>query len=167
VPFEPFGQPPCFGRGKSFIKRGRFVRIEIMGWTPPALLPPWVATKRREPCPAWPSKHTQDHVKKLFWCFFGGGFFSDKLTAKSFEQMTGLAGRIHETRLLGLYVDHSENSLSVPGETISSDESAQLIELATARLGMAESQKYPDHIPPEWIEQQTWFLKVTDDPEVR
>src|ERR1700740_194330 len=67
--------------------------------------------------PAWPSKHTQDHVKKLFWCFFGGGFFSDKLTAKSFEQMTGLAGRIHETRLLGLYVDHSENSLSVPGET--------------------------------------------------
>jgi hypothetical protein len=25
--------------------------------------------------PAWPAKHTQDHVKKLFWCFFGGGFF--------------------------------------------------------------------------------------------
>jgi AbiV family abortive infection protein len=125
-----------------------------------------IASQAKVP-PAWPSKHTQDHVKKLFWCFFGGGFFSDQLTAKSFEQMTGLAQRIHETRLLGLYVDLSENGLSVPGGSISNEESNQLIELATARLGMAESQKYPEHIPPEWIEQQAWFLKATDDPEKR
>jgi AbiV family abortive infection protein len=30
--------------------------------------------------PGWAQKHTQDHVKKLFWCFFGGSFFAARLT---------------------------------------------------------------------------------------
>ena len=30
--------------------------------------------------PGWVQKHTQDHIKKLFWCFFGGSFFADHLT---------------------------------------------------------------------------------------
>lgn len=47
--------------------------------------------------PAWPKKHEQDHVKKLFWCFFGGGFLSDQLTAEAFREMVGLAQRIHDT----------------------------------------------------------------------
>src|SRR5260370_29121986 len=32
-----------------------------------------LAAKRPE-APAWPEKHTQDHIKKLFWCFFGAAF---------------------------------------------------------------------------------------------
>ncbi len=30
MPFEPFGQPPCFGGGKSFIKRSLGVGVEIV-----------------------------------------------------------------------------------------------------------------------------------------
>ena len=30
MPFEPFGQPPCFGGGKSFIKRSLGMGIEIV-----------------------------------------------------------------------------------------------------------------------------------------
>jgi hypothetical protein len=44
--------------------------------------------------PAWPKKHEQDHIKKLFWCFFGGGFFSEQITAARLQETTGLAQRI-------------------------------------------------------------------------
>src|ERR1700704_4101102 len=91
--------------------------------------------------PAWPNKHTQDHVKKLFWCFFGGGFFAEQITAQSLEEMAGLAHRIHETRLLGLYVDHGEDGLSIPSEAVGKEEVGQLITLATACLRIAESEK--------------------------
>ena len=30
MPFEPFGQPPCFGGGKSFVKRSLGVGVEIV-----------------------------------------------------------------------------------------------------------------------------------------
>ena len=30
MPFEPFGQPPCFGSGKSFIERSLGVGVEII-----------------------------------------------------------------------------------------------------------------------------------------
>src|ERR1043166_1721489 len=39
-----------------------------------------------------------------------------------------------------------------------------LIEMAAARLAMAESEKLGEHIAPEEIELQTWFLKTTEDP---
>ena len=30
VPFEPFGQPPCFGGGKSFLERSLGMGVEIV-----------------------------------------------------------------------------------------------------------------------------------------
>src|SRR5476649_1013686 len=43
----------------------------------------------KEPIPpSWPDKHTQDHVKKLFWCFFGGEFLEDRLRKEGFEEAT-------------------------------------------------------------------------------
>jgi AbiV family abortive infection protein len=117
--------------------------------------------------PSWPSKHTQDHVKKLFWSFFGGGFFAEPITAKSLEEMTVLARRIHETRLLGLYVDHGDDGLSIPSEAIGKEETDRLIELADARLGMAEDVKLRERIPQGEIELQAWFLSATDDPTKR
>jgi AbiV family abortive infection protein len=117
--------------------------------------------------PAWPAKHTQDHVKKLFWCFFGGGFFSEQITKKTLENFTGIARKIHETRLLGLYVDHADDGLSIPSEAVGSQEAEQLIELAAARFALSESQKPRDQIPQEEADQQAWFLKQTDHPEKR
>src|SRR5713226_2484415 len=41
----------------------------------------------RDSQPAWMQKHTQDHIKKLFWCFFGGAFLSEKWTKERLEDM--------------------------------------------------------------------------------
>src|SRR5881392_1408529 len=43
-----------------------------------------LAVRRPDP-PAWTAKHTQDHIKKLFWCFFGGAFANQRLTRKALE----------------------------------------------------------------------------------
>ena len=115
--------------------------------------------------PAWPTKHTQDHVKKLFWCFFGGGFFSAQITGQSFEDMTELARRVHETRQLGLYVDQHDDGLSIPSETISKEDTVKLIDFADARLRIAEEERTREEIPQGVVDQVAWFLKAADDPE--
>src|SRR5947209_3620679 len=96
-----------------------------------------LAAKHPAP-PAWPAKHTQDHVKKLFWCFFGGGFIYQRVSGKALEELSGMATTIHAKRLSGLYVDQEEDGVGIPFEAISSEEGAALIDLAAARLAMAE-----------------------------
>ncbi|HXH51439.1 MAG TPA: AbiV family abortive infection protein [Terriglobia bacterium] len=122
---------------------------------------------RRPESPAWISKHTQDHVKKLFWCFFGGAFAYQQLTGKALEELSGMATFIHSTRLAGLYVEHDDDGLSVPEEAITAEQSSELIDLAAARLAMAESGKVRDHIPDHEVELQNWFLDTSDDREKR
>jgi AbiV family abortive infection protein len=125
-----------------------------------------VAAKATVP-PAWPKKHEQDHVKKLFWCFFGGSFLTDKLTADRLHEMTGLAQRIHDMRVKGLYVDAAEDSLSIPSEAIDKGEADTLIKLAEAGLGMAEAETFREEASQKDIDLQAWFLDAMDDPEKR
>ncbi len=125
-----------------------------------------LASPHRDP-PPWAAKHTQDHVKKLFWCFFGGAFLYERLTGKALEELTGMATFIHSTRLAGLYVEHDEGGLSIPEEAITAEQCSNLIDLATARLGMAEAEKVRDQVPDEEIELQSWFLKLTEDTDKR
>ena len=125
-----------------------------------------LSTRQADP-PAWPEKHTQDHVKKLFWCFFGGAFMYERLSGKALEELSGMATAIHSLRLAGLYVDHGDDGLGVPQDAISSEQCDALIKLAETHLAIVESEKLRDNIPPEEIEMQTWFLKTTEDPEKR
>jgi AbiV family abortive infection protein len=125
-----------------------------------------VAAKHPQP-PAWPEKHTQDHVKKLFWCFFGAAFSYQSLSGKALEELSGMATAIHTNRLAGLYVEHGADGLSIPRKAISAEQCDALIEMAAARLAMAESEKLRDHIAPEEFELQTWFLKTSEDTEKR
>ncbi len=122
---------------------------------------------RRPDAPAWAAKHTQDHIKKLFWCFFGGAFAFQRLTGKALEELTGMATLIHSTRLAGLYVENDKDGLSIPEDAITAEQCANLIELATARLVIAESEKLREEVPDEEIALQAWFLKTTEDPEKR
>jgi AbiV family abortive infection protein len=126
----------------------------------------WIAAKAKVP-PAWPTKNTQDHVKKLFWCFFGAGFIAEKITKERLDEMKGLAQHIHEKRLAGLYVGQDDDGLNIPSEVISPDEAGKLIGLAEARLTIAEHAKLRDEISQEEADQQAWFLTATDDPEKR
>jgi len=125
-----------------------------------------VSAKQSLP-PAWPQKHTQDHVKKLFWCFFGGSFVYERVTGKTLEELSSMATTIHSHRLAGLYVEHGDDGLGIPEEAITAEECSALIDLAAARLAMAENEKLRERIEPEEIELQAWFLKITEDPEKR
>src|SRR5581483_8001216 len=115
--------------------------------------------------PAWPERHSQDHIKKLFWCFFGGSFVHEEVSGKRLEEFSALAETIHMTRLAGLYVDLGEDGLSIPQEAITPEECDRLIDLATARLGMVESEKPRTHVTDEEVELQRWFLAAAEDAE--
>jgi AbiV family abortive infection protein len=117
--------------------------------------------------PEWPKKHEQDHIKKLFWAFFGVEFSAQVLTAKSLQEMTELAERIHDIRLAGLYVDNNEEGLSIPADAVTKEQAEQLIDFAEARLGMAEAEKPREAITQEEVDLQTWFLTAVDDLEHR
>jgi len=123
-----------------------------------------IASAREIP-PAWAQKHTQDHVKKLFWCFFGGMFLSEQLTKEHFEGIEKLAKQIHSTRLAGLYVESTEDGLSVPADQITDAEASEHIAHATAWVSFAEAAKLRENVPQEDIDLQSWFLTANDDPE--
>jgi AbiV family abortive infection protein len=126
-----------------------------------------IASTRDQP-PAWMQKHTQDHIKKLFWCFFGGGFLSEKWTKERVEGMDSLAKHIHAKRVGGLYVDSGDDSLTIPADTITTEEAENLLDLASVRLSMAEAAApRDDDIPQEDLDLRTWFLAAAEDAETR
>ena len=124
-------------------------------------------TERATVPPAWPKKHEQDHIKKLFWAIFGPAFLGPPLTAERFREMNGLATRIHETRLLGLYVGSDDDGITIPSEQILAEELARLIDFAEARLGLASTETYREAMPQEFIDLQAWLLSSFEDPERR
>jgi AbiV family abortive infection protein len=115
--------------------------------------------------PAWPKKHEQSHVKKLFWCFFGGGFLREQITKENLDSINELAQHIHDTRKLGLYVESTEDGLSIPSANINGEDALNLIQPAKARLAVAESEKLREDVSDQDIDLQAWFLSTTDDPE--
>src|SRR5450830_1773887 len=61
-----------------------------------------IAERHDESSKGWLEKQTQNHVKKLFWCFFGANFFEKQLTKEALDSITGLATHLHERRMEGL-----------------------------------------------------------------
>jgi AbiV family abortive infection protein len=116
--------------------------------------------------PAWQSKATQDHTKKLFWCLYGIGQISDVSDQKLFLEKREAAADIHAIRLSGLYVESTDSGLNVPSEAISAKQSDALIRLAEAVVSVGESAK-PRDVSKEEIELQSWLLNAFDNPELR
>lgn len=115
--------------------------------------------------PAWFDKHSQDHVKKLFWCFFGAHFFEEKITKQSLESITKLAKHLHAKRLEGLYVGQSNDGVNIPSEFIDPEECENLIQLAEAQLAMAINEKPRGQPSNEDVQIQNWFLAAATHPE--
>jgi AbiV family abortive infection protein len=112
-------------------------------------------------------KATQDHVKKLFWCFYGMRSAQNVADQSEFYKTREAAADIHAIRVSGLYVENDPTGLSIPSEAISPKQSQALIDLATSFVEYAESAKPRDDIPQEDIDLQLWFLTACDDPEKR
>jgi AbiV family abortive infection protein len=117
--------------------------------------------------PEWPVKHTQDHMQKLFWCFFGAQILDSRMSPSKIDEMRNLARTIHFNRLAGLYVDRDEDGVSVPADAISPEEAQQIVKFAAASIDLAAGRKMRKDFKPEEIELQKWFLAVTEDGEKR
>src|SRR5436190_17493169 len=81
-----------------------------------------IVSSDRENPPAWPSKHMEDHVQKLFWSFFSLSFGHEKLDKKHLDSLKDLATSIHVNRLQGLYVSGSDDHVSIPSDAISQEQ---------------------------------------------
>ena len=117
--------------------------------------------------PTWAWKHTESHIKKLFWCFFGASFFSVQLTKEMIQSMEDLARRIHETRMAGLYVDINEGGLHVPIEAVDAKKADEIISLAEARIDMCEVEDMRFDFSQEELDIQSWVIEKSEDPETR
>lgn len=127
----------------------------------------FIAKKRTTDDSPYVERQLQNHVDKLFWCFFSGSFGMDKVTRENLEDAKNFARVLHEKRLAGLYVENSEGGLKIPAQAISREECENLIRLAEARLGMAEAEIPREIIPNEELELQSWFLKHIEKPEIK
>jgi len=121
--------------------------------------------KDRSP-PSWPSNWSDDHVKKLFWALWSPAFGREAITKDLIESRRGLASKIHETRLLGLYAPIDDSGKPVPREVASQDASMTLIKMAEARLKL-QASKSPRKLQKDDKVIMDWFLTATDDPERR
>lgn len=115
---------------------------------------------------SWSNKHFDDHVKKLFWALWGPSFGNQLITKEQIESFRGMAQEIHETRLDSLYVNADIDSFMPPREIIKESELENLIGLAEACLRMTEGSKIETGNQ-KLTEALLWFLKATDDPEIR
>ena len=125
-----------------------------------------LSARRNDP-PAWTTRHTLDHVKKLFWAFFSANFLDDKLTREKLDTMIGYAKSIHEQRLTGLYVGLDDGQLKIPANAITGEQCEALIDLASKRLDVARSEELRRSFTHDEIQMQHWFLNTADDPEKR
>jgi AbiV family abortive infection protein len=117
--------------------------------------------------PPWQIKATEDHRKKLLWCFYGSGELPDIIDQKIFFEMRDAAANIHAKRIAGLYVENNDDGLNIPSQAVSPQQSQAHIAAADALVRHAESDAPRDDIPQEDIDLQLWFLSAVDDPEKR
>jgi AbiV family abortive infection protein len=110
-------------------------------------------------------KHTLLHAKKIFWCFFGAEFVSGHLEKGQLDSIKQLSETLHSQRMAGLYVDYQDENLSIPAEAIDPTYCASLLDLADARVQMAEAEKLRENIAQEDLDLQAWFLTFTAKKE--
>lgn len=111
-------------------------------------------------------KHTLEHDKKLFWCFFGNVINGQEITKERLEGLTAMVNRLHAERLAGLYVGYEGDSLSIPSETITAEYCTTVINAAEAELALAKAEK-PRTPTEEEVQTQRWFLAISENPESR
>jgi AbiV family abortive infection protein len=111
-------------------------------------------------------KRLEDHVGKLFIALWGPTFGAEVITKNQVESFQGLARRIHETRLQGLYVDADSNA--APGEVISRAEAEEFLRLVEGRLEFAKSRhRMGEPLTPAAQQELDWFLEATRDLDKR
>jgi hypothetical protein len=81
--------------------------------------------------------------------------------------MREFARFIHTARMAGLYAEDAEGHIQVPSAAIPPVQAQNLINLATARLGMVRTFDPEAPVADTDCELQQWFLKTVDDDRRR
>jgi len=106
----------------------------------------------------------ENHIRKLYWAFWGPSFGKKVITKQEIEQLQGLAKNIHLKRLDTLYVKLSDSK--EPKNRLTQKEADEITSLAEARLMM---EKNKTMLKPNDSsinkEELTWFLNSNSDPE--
>lgn len=113
-----------------------------------------------------PEKLYDDHIKKLFWATWAPTIGQEKLTKKQITSLQGLSRTIHSNRLQALYVDFDSNGPLLPSDAISKPQAVNLINIATARLGMEREHRI-GNITNKNLNTLNWFLSASSDSEKR
>jgi AbiV family abortive infection protein len=114
------------------------------------------------------AKGLDDHVRKLFWAIWGPSMGRELVTKEQIDSNIGLAQRLHDRRLRGLYVDADEQTLSVPTNQISPEEADSLLRFVEASIEIGRSRHADEASDdPDSIARREWFFEVTEDPERR
>ncbi len=127
-----------------------------------------VARQGGRELPGTIGKALEDHVRKLFWAIWGPSMGLDLITREQIESNIGLAQRLHDRRIAGLYVDATDAGLSVPMERIDATETDSLLRFAEACIEIGKVKR--GRIPGEDAEttaRREWFFEITEDPERR
>ena len=126
----------------------------------------YASSRSGEPS-AWIAKHAEDHVKKLFWAFWGPSMGKTLITKDQIEAHQGMAKAVHEKRLRSQYVDVGNERVNIPRDAVQMDEGEKLIGLARARLELARLSKPLEMESEELKKDMAWFIRATDDPTIR
>lgn len=105
----------------------------------------------------------EDHVQKLFWALWSPSRV-DWISGGQIEEFRELGLAIHEQRKSGLYFDPSAASL--PREAVTAKETANVIGLAEARLGMETTTSWAP-VGSAQAENVLFFTEAVTDPRWR
>lgn len=105
-----------------------------------------------------------DHIKKLFWAFWGASFAKEKITKEQIEDYQGLARIIYQKRLDTLYTNPDLASpVVLPDQDVD-----DILGLAEARLNLNRNYGGINLDEPNIDKNKLkWFLESTEDPEKR
>jgi AbiV family abortive infection protein len=116
---------------------------------------------------SWHEKQIDDHVKKLFWALWGPSIHNRRPDKDEIQALRGLAARIHENRLRGLYVSTVAGEFVVPAEAILAESVSTLMRLVESRLAMEPRYDGNAQPAPEDVAVLQWLSAATDDIEKR
>jgi AbiV family abortive infection protein len=88
------------------VGKARILKMKIVSDRQGRELPPSIA------------RALDDHVRKLFWAIWGQTMGQELVTGEQITSNIGLAQRLHERRVAGLYVDRTDDGVSLPMGTI-------------------------------------------------
>ena len=108
-----------------------------------------VSDRHGQEMPGFIDRALDDHVRKLFWAIWGPSMGEEIITVQQIQENLGLAMRLHEKRIAGLYVDRLEGGeVALPTGVITSEETTALLTFVNAGLEIARVRLVDDGADP-------------------